>query len=191
MKHGLILAAVCGCLPLPALADELGTYLGESRAAGLPFLRDLNAANQQAMAAGGPEAAINVCKELAPQMAGALSRRNGWKLTRVSLKARNPLLGTPDQWEQTVLQQYEERLAKGETPEALETAEIVNEANGKSFRYMKAIVLQQGCLACHGKPEQLSGGLKARLGQEYPYDKAIGYAPGQLRGALSIKRRID
>ena len=66
----------------------------------------------------------------------------------------------------------------------------MNEPNGKYFRYMKGIVLQQGCIACHGSEEQLSDGVKARLAEDYPHDQAIGYTPGQIRGGVSIKRPL-
>lgn len=190
MQKHIILSAFIALVAIPALAGDLEQYKAESRAVVMPFSKELMAANMKAIKEGGPESAIKVCKDIAPAMAGDISRQNGWKLTRVSLKVRNPLLGTADQWEQKTLMQYEDRLAKGENPEAMETAEIVNEPNGKYFRYMKAIVLQQGCVACHGSADKIPSAVKARLGEDYPHDQAVGYAPGQLRGGVSIKRRI-
>ena len=111
-------------------------------------------------------------------------------MTRVSLKVRNPLLGTPDAWEQKILQDFEARAAKGEKPDTMEFAEVVNEPAGASFRYMKAIALQPGCVSCHGSAEQIPANVKARLAEDYPHDKATGYAPGQIRGAVSIKRAM-
>ncbi|WP_230369259.1 hypothetical protein [Paludibacterium denitrificans] len=60
------------------------------------LLQRLGTALKQEMSTHGPVAAIGVCKDLAPQLAGELSRENGWKVTRVSLKVRNPMLGLPD-----------------------------------------------------------------------------------------------
>lgn len=191
MQKHIILSALIALTALPALADDLGKYTEESRAAVMPFAKALMAANIKAIKDGGPESAIKVCKDIAPAMAGDISRQNGWKLTRVSLKVRNPLLGTPDQWEQKTLIEYEERIAKGEKPETLESAEIVNEPGGRYFRYMKPIVMQQGCVACHGTADKIPAGVKARLGADYPHDKATGYQPGQLRGGVSIKREIN
>jgi len=195
MNPRIILSAALACCTLPALAaepaQELAQYVAQSRAAALPFMRELNEANKKAINEGGPESAIAVCKEIAPKMAGEVSRSTGWKLSRVSTKARNAQLGTPDQWERQTLEQFEARLAKGEKADAMERAEVLQEGNGKSFRYMKAIVLQQGCVACHGQPEQIAPGVQARLNQEYPRDKATGYLPGQLRGAVSIQRAIE
>lgn len=171
-------------------ADDLTKYKDESRAVVGPFVQQLIAENKKAVQEGGPESAIKVCKDIAPKMAGDISRQQGWKLTRVSLKVRNPLLGTPDAWEQKTLKQFEARIAKGEKPETLEAAEIVKESNGKSFRYMKGIVLQPGCVACHGKTEEIPANVQAKLAEEYPHDQATGYAPGQVRGGVSIKRPL-
>lgn len=175
----------------PAMAaDNMTLMQDESRAIAMPFMKQLAAANQKAVAEGGPESAIKVCKEIAPNMAGEASRKNGVRMTRVSLKVRNPLLGTADAWEQKVLQDFEARVAKGEKPDAMEFSEVVKEPAGNSFRYMKAIALQPGCVACHGTPEQIPANVRARLNEDYPNDKAIGYAPGQIRGAVSIKRDL-
>ena len=153
-------------------------------------MKKMLAENRKAIEEGGTESAIKVCKEIAPKMAGDISLQNGIKLTRVSLKVRNPLLGTPDAWEQKTLKQFEARLAKGDKPEMLEAAEIVNEPGGKYFRYMKGIVLHQGCIACHGNGDQVIDSVKASLAEEYPHDLAVGYAPGQVRGGVSIKRAL-
>ncbi len=171
-----------------AHADELTQYKDESRAVALPFLKQLAAANQKAVSEGGPDAAIGVCRDIAPKMAGDISRQTGWKLTRVSLKVRNPLLGTADAWEQKQLQSFTERAAQGEKPETLEAAEIVQEPAGKTFRFMKAIALQPACVACHG--EQIPDVVKSQLTADYPHDQATGYSAGQIRGAVSIKRPL-
>lgn len=184
----ILLTALLGLCASAAHAEDLKQYTDESRAAAQPFLQKLAAANKQAVSDGGPQSAIGVCRDIAPQMSGDLSRQTGWKVSRVSLKVRNPLLGTPDAWEQAQLQSFAARAAQGEKPETLETAEIVQEPAGKSFRYMKAIAVQPGCLACHG--EQLTDEVRARLAADYPHDRATGYSAGQIRGALSIKRPL-
>ncbi len=190
MRNTILCSALLASLAVPAFADDLAQYQQESRTIVGPFMQQLGAENQKAIKEGGPASAIKVCKEIAPRMAGDLSRQHGIKLTRVSLKVRNPLLGTPDEWEQKTLKQFEARLAKGDKPETLEAAEIVTEPNGKYFRYMKGIVLQPGCVACHGPSDAIDASVKARLAEEYPHDQATGYTPGQLRGGVSIKRPL-
>lgn len=171
-----------------ANADQLSQYQDEARAVAMPFLKQLGEINKKAVSDGGPESAIQVCKEIAPKMTSDISRQTGWKMTRVSLKVRNPLLGTADAWEQKQLLNFADRAVKGEKPETLEVSEIVQEPAGKSFRYMKAIAVQPGCLSCHG--EHIADDVKARLNADYPHDMATGYSVGQIRGALSIKRPL-
>lgn len=189
MKKSLLLTALL-VLSAPAMADKLDKYREESRAVIGPFMQQLMAENKKAVMEGGPDSAIKVCKEIAPKLAGDISRQQGLKLTRVSLKVRNPMLGTPDAWEQKALKKMEKQLAQGAKPETLEIAEVVKEPNGKYLRYMKGIVLQPGCVACHGSPSEISPAVQARLAEEYPHDQATGYKPGQLRGGVSIKRPL-
>ena len=190
MNKSFTLSALLVLFAAPAMADDLSKYQEESRTVATAFVTQLIGENKKAVMEGGPESAIKVCKEIAPKMAGDVSRKQGWKLTRVSLKVRNPLLGSADAWEQKVLMDFEKRIAKGEKPESMEFVEIVKEPAGNSFRYMKAIALQPGCVTCHGAAEQIPDAVKARLADEYPNDKATGYAPGQIRGAISIKRTL-
>ncbi len=191
MNPRILTAALLAFSAVTAYAgNELDTLKEESRTAAMPFLKALAEENKKAVQEGGPESAVKVCKDIAPKMASELSRQKGWKVTRVSLKVRNPMIGTADAWEQKALKKMEARLAKGEKPETLEVAEIVKEADGKTFRYLKGIVLQPGCVSCHGKSEELSDAVKASLAADYPHDQATGYAPGQLRGGLSIQRKL-
>jgi hypothetical protein len=190
MKNKAIPILLLAFSGTPALADDTTQMSNDARGVAMPFMKQLLTANQKAVAEGGPASAIKVCKELAPQLAGDVSRKQGWKLTRVSLKVRNPMLGTPDAWEQKVLQDFDARAAKGDKPETLEYAEVVKEPAGNYFRYMKAIPVQPGCLTCHGSGEQIPAEVKAELADNYPHDQAIGYAPGQIRGAVSVKRPL-
>jgi hypothetical protein len=72
------------------------------------FLQELGGALKAEMAKGGPQDAIRVCREIAPAIANRLSLENGWQVTRVGTRVRNPLLVTPDAWEQQVFQQFQE-----------------------------------------------------------------------------------
>ncbi|MBA4382990.1 MAG: hypothetical protein C0406_10535 [Sideroxydans sp.] len=191
MQKKIIFASLLAFSTVSAFADNnIDVLKDETRAAAMPFMKALMEENKKAVQEGGPESAVKVCKDIAPKMASELSRQKGWKVTRVSMKVRNPMLGTTDEWEQKALKKMEERLAKGEKPETLEVAEVIKGKNGKTFRYMKGIVLQPGCVTCHGKSEEIPEAVKANLATEYPHDQATGYAPGQLRGGLSIQRKL-
>lgn len=64
------------------------------------FVKELGEVMTREMTKAGPTAAIKVCAELAPEIAGRLSREHGWRVTRVGTRVRNPLLGMPDAWKQ-------------------------------------------------------------------------------------------
>lgn len=152
------------------------------------FLQELGDAMTQEMTKGGPTEAIKVCAERAPEIAGRLSRDHGWKVTRVGTRVRNPLLGMPDAWEQQVLAEFAARAATGEAFTGMTHSEVVAEPEGKYFRFMKPIALQPRCLLCHGPSEQIPAPIRTVLQQRYPFDTAVGYKAGELRGAVSIKQ---
>lgn len=188
MRKTLLTLALTA-LALPALADE-AQMTENARQTAMQLIKQLGGELQKQMSSGGPESAISVCKEKAPAIASEMSRSTGWRVTRVSLKTRNPLLGTPDEWEQGVLKILEQRLAAGAKPETLEFAQIVDEPAGRVYRYMKALPVQPVCTTCHGGADNIPEGVKARLAAEYPHDKATGYSPGMIRGGISIKRPL-
>ena len=152
--------------------------------------QQLGARLRAELAQGGPDNAIAVCRDVAPQLAGRLSRESGARVARVSLKTRNPLLGTPDAWEQRALAEMDRRAAAGEKPETMEVTEVVDEPAGRYFRYLRAIPVQPLCLTCHGSPDTIPPAVQERLRTDYPHDRATGYSLGQIRGAVSIKRPL-
>jgi hypothetical protein len=105
-------------------------------------------------------------------------------------RVRNPLLGMPDAWEQHVLEKFSERAAKGEALAGMSHGEVVTEPGGQYFRFMRAIPVQPKCLLCHGPAETIPESIKTILKQQYPFDAAIGYKAGDLRGAVSIKQPL-
>lgn len=139
------------------------------------------------MAKGGPVEAIKVCTELAPEIANRLSREAGWRVTRLEIRVRNPLLGMPDVWEQNVLEEFASRAAKGKALAGISHGEVVTVPGGQYFRFMKAISVQPKCLLCHGPAETIPESIKIILKKQYPFDAAIGCKTGELRGAVSIK----
>lgn len=171
-----------------AVADEMAQRKESAAAATKAFVQQLGGAMQKEMQAGGPVSAVKVCSELAPTITSQISREHGWKVTRVSSRVRNPMLGLPDPWEQQVLVKFQERVAKGEAIEPMAFSEVVTEPDGKYFRFMKAIGVQQQCLTCHGGENDIKPEVRALIDERYPHDKARGYKAGDLRGAVSIKQ---
>lgn len=178
---------------LGSAALMAGSHAGEGDQAALEaeahalvkaFAGRLKPELKQALQTGGPTLAIEVCASQAPKIADALAAESGWSVGRVSLRERNASRAQADDWERTVLAEFNRRAAAGESPAELHTSAV---RNGQ-FRYMQAQGVEGVCLLCHG--EQLSDDVRSSLEQYYPDDKATGYSLGQVRGAISLSREL-
>lgn len=184
------------CLSPLASAEEVAppdvaAALAETKKTALPLLPKVVGAMQAAVAAKGAAGAIPVCRVEAPTLLHALRQQTGWDIRRVSLKTRNPVTGTPDAWEVRQLADFNIRAANGEKPEQIEVSAVIDEGGGKrSLRYMKALPVAPVCLQCHGPAESLGADLRRSLALDYPDDRALGYAAGEVRGALSVRRPL-
>ena len=184
LPMALLLAA------LPAAAHDIAALTAETKKAVLPVIPKVVNAMQEAVAEKGVVGAIPVCRDQAPLLIKEKRLETGWDIRRVSLKTRNAERGTPDLWEVRQLADFNIRAVNGEKPETLEKSEIVMVDGKPVFRYMKALPVANVCLTCHGPSENMDADLKARLRETYPHDQATGYAIGQIRGALTVKRPL-
>ena len=182
------------CLSLlaaaPVFGQDLAALTADTKKAVLPVVPKVVNAMQEAVAEKGVAGAIPVCKEQAPQLIAEKRKETGWDIRRVSLKTRNVERGTPDLWEVRQLADFNIRAANGEKIDTIEKAEVVQIDGKPVFRYMKALPVADICLKCHGPTESLDAGLQAKLAENYPHDRATGYARGQIRGALTVKRPL-
>jgi len=141
---------------------------------------------QQALQAGGPVAAIDVCRNRAPAIAAQLSQESGAQVGRTALRVRNPA-NAPDELERKVLQQFKDELAaaKSPPPGPPEAMFELRTPQGVEYRYMRAIPLQPPCVLCHGKA--IAPDVAAAIQRHYPEDAATGFEPGELRGAVTVR----
>lgn len=173
----------------PGMAVENDGYLEESRKIAQEFMQRLGGSLKSQLESGGVGSAISVCKHVAPALAAEVSK-DGLVVTRVSLKARNKILGTPDAWERGNLEKFDREQREGNITANPEATEVIEEGDGRWFRYMKAIPTQPMCQQCHGEASEIPADVKAVLAKEYPEDQATGYQVGDIRGAISIKRKL-
>lgn len=193
MRAGLRWLA-CGVVAAwPAMAQEgadAKRLAEDSRKVANDLVAQVRGELQKELEFSGPLRAVIVCKYTVPEISSNLSRRTGWRVSRVSLKPRNPALGAPDAWEQRVLLDFDKRAERGEKPETLEHGEIVTEPSGRFYRYMKALPFGPLCVSCHGPHDKMTDSVRSMIAAEYPHDRATGFAPGQIRGAVTVKRPL-
>lgn len=161
----------------PALAAE--DRLAASRELSSATQAQLGATLKQALADGGPQGAINVCRVAAPRIADQQSSTSGARISRTALRVRNPD-NAPTPKQRAVLETMEQALLTRPT----EVPEVIAHASDGSSTYMRAIVTQPLCLACHG--ENLAPAVQAAIDEHYPKDQATGFRAGQLRGAWVV-----
>ena len=167
-----------------APAPDKAALAEEAKAAVQALGGTLKGELEAAMKAGGPVEAMDICHTRAPEIAKAVSAEKGLQVSRISLKNRNPVMGAANEWQTTVLNDFETQKAAGTDPATLVHAEVV----GNEFRFMKAIPTGAVCLKCHGT--DLSPAVTAKLTELYPDDKATGFKEGDLRGAFVVVKNL-
>jgi len=160
----------------------------EAQAAIKEFAASLKTALLSAMQDGGPVEAVAVCNLIAPTLAAEMSKKHGMEIGRTSLKVRNPS-NEADEWETSVMQKFETRLASGEAIQSLTFSEKVDADIGQQWRMMKAIPTDKICLSCHGT--KIAPPIQAKLDKYYPDDMATGFKLRDIRGAFTVSKDID
>ena len=181
------MALVLGsCATTPVPVDERAVA-----ARSAPVAAEFSAALQQqlrtAMENGGPLAALTVCQQVAPAIAQIQSRASGAEVRRVARRNRNPTAMVSE-----ALRPHYEALEQAPTRDGRPATRIWRSGAGDEARinYLSAIPMQeQPCAACHGTA--ISPEVAARIRELYPQDSAIGFSPGELRGALLISWPAD
>lgn len=190
MKKLIATLVVAAATFAASAAEDIAALRAETRAATQPLLAKVVGTLKTTLQTTPPHETVDICRDKLPGLVKETRDKTGWNIRRVSLKTRNAERGTPDEWEAKVLADFDTRAAAGEKRETLEHGEIVQTAEGRVFRYMKALPVQETCLTCHGDPATLTLELKDRLATLYPADKATGYRLGDIRGALTVKRPL-
>ncbi len=176
------------CRAERSLIDE--QIITEMRATSSILIKTLGKTLKTTIQQEGPEAAIRVCETVAPNLVNKISKDTGWKVSRVSLKVRNPLIGTPDAWERKHLLAFSKNKSNKNSSTELNITAVTKTEEGTSIRYLQALPTAQICQTCHGQPEHIPDKVAKTLNTIYPHDDATGYEVGEIRGAISIQAII-
>lgn len=185
-----VFAAVVGCAreraavaDRPPVADS--ATVARAQAAANTLGPDLAGMLQQAIRDGGPVQAVAVCADSA-QARTARHAIDGVAIRRIGTRVRNPA-NAPDTLEARVLAYLAEQKAAGSMPgEVVEVARTGLDG-GWELRYLRPVVLQEFCTTCHGAVENIPPAVRSVIAERYPDDSAVGYAAGDLRGAISVR----
>ena len=182
---GLLLLAACGdCKEgsdaaswKPVAEDALEGAQKAQRAAAFKakdaMFKQLSGALMGAVKAGGPAAAIDVCRVEAPKVAASVSEEYGLAIGRTAFRLRNAE-NAPPAWAASLV-----------AAESADNSYVVD--SDGALGVLLPIRLQNACLTCHGDPAKIPAEVKAKIEQSYPDDQATGFAQGDLRGYFWIE----
>ncbi len=141
---------------------------------------------QDAIKEEGVVAAFGVCADSAQSITAEVSREAGATVRRTALRLRNPL-NRPDEFERRWLEAQEASLAAGQGSQPL--YEVVAGDDGRrELRYLMPLLFPGAvCTQCHGTASEIPVAVKRLLAERYPEDRATGFQPGDLRGAVSVR----
>ncbi len=154
--------------PAVERGDEAATMLRDQ------FLKRVNAM----LAQGGPMAALSVCPTEAPRIAKEVAEAQKVELGRTSFRLRNPA-NAPRPW-------AAKYVAAGAGKKPDELAPVVFDL-GDRIGLVRPIVATNACVRCHGPIDGIPADVKAELAKRYPKDRAVGFAPGDLRGFIWVE----
>lgn len=152
--------------------------VAKAQESGRSFQKALQARLGQAMAQGGPPAAIEVCATEAPRIAAESGAAAGVKLGRTSDRLRSGA-NAPPEWTRASLQAAAGKKGADVKPLAIDL--------GTNLGVLLPITVAPACLGCHGPTASLQPKVKEALAVRYPADRAVGYAEGDFRGFLWVE----
>jgi hypothetical protein len=179
--HPSAWAAVPDMPEPPADVDLRAQRLASAENAIAELQSTLLARLQAAMAAGGPPAAVAVCRDEARALTASVGERHRLLIGRTSDRVRNPA-NAPRPWAAAhVAASAGMRLADA-------VPAVVDLADG-GVGVLRPIGVAPLCVTCHGPQEAVRAAIGPVLDDAYPEDRAVGFAPGDLRGWFWVEVR--
>jgi hypothetical protein len=186
LHSSLLLSSLLAATPAPPtgpvpLADAPAAWSGavqRAQESGRSFQKALQARLGEAMAQGGPPAAIAACASDAPRIAAEVGAAAGVRLGRTSDRLRNDA-NAPPEWTRAPLLAATGRKGSDVKPVAVDL--------GANLGVLLPISVGSACLGCHGPAASIQPKVKEALAARYPADRAVGYQEGDFRGFLWVE----
>ncbi len=169
--------------PKQAVSADDSLFTAAARNLTGQFGGELMSTLQAAMDENGPAYALGVCQVKAQKMA-ATNSGAGWTVKRVSEKWRN-IADRPDSTDRAILAKFADPASPAESQTRWSGPD-----SARVFSYYQKITVKEMCLQCHGDIEASDPDLWKQIKIEYPYDKAMGYKVGDLRGMFVVSAHL-
>jgi hypothetical protein len=153
----------------PALAEKAKTAELAMTALQIRLFQRLS----QELQSSGPAGAVTACRDEAQALTATVAQEQGIEVGRTSHRLRNPK-NAPRPW-------VEPFLTAAAGKKAAEVQPVVVDL-GDRLGLLKPIPTAELCTTCHGAADALSPEVIRILKEGYPEDRAVGFAPGDMRG---------
>jgi hypothetical protein len=134
-----------------------------------------------ALGAGGPQAAVTVCRDEAQTLTASIGARHALQIGRTSDRVRNSA-NAPRPWAAA-------HVASSAGIKVSDAKPAVIDLPGGGVGVLRPIGTAEFCLLCHGPRDAVQGVIGTVLATSYPNDRAVGFAPGDLRGWFWVEAR--
>jgi Protein of unknown function (DUF3365) len=189
MKFILLIVSLLmfGCSHDPAPPKYTGTVLNhksdaEAHSEAKKSLLLMNNKINQLVSANDNAVTVGTYKQSMHEILQLESKNTGWLIQRLDIRNNNL-----EVWQKDTIKTLT-RMAEKKGMVDSYTSALVTENGMPTIHYAKPIIVQQMCLACHGKPDDIVPDLMTRLKEKYPQYQITGYSVGELIGALTISR---
>jgi hypothetical protein len=183
----VLAAAFAACTPAPGTPDPGDLLIARQAALGFDVRYRMEILDRLERDED-PVAVYMSYRDHVPGYAKEIGERLGLEFSRVSMRPRNPL-NSADDWEREQFALFDYWRDTGRDPTVMESAAIVEEGGRKLFRWMRPLVADEPCMACHG--DEPDPRLLKLLAQEYPLDEATGYYETEILGAYSVTKVLE
>lgn len=131
---------------------------------------------------GGASHALAFCNSRAIHLTDSMSQVLGYKIKRVSDKPRNPI-NQASKRELVYIMKTKKAIELGESAKP-----SLDSFDNRVLAYYP-ILTNQMCMNCHAERIEMAPDLVALLDEKYPTDRAVGYAPNELRGIWVVEHQ--
>jgi hypothetical protein len=153
--------------------EALRPAVAKADAAAQTLQRKLSGRLGEALKAGGPAAAIHVCRDEAARLTEEAGREAGVTVGRTSDRLRSAK-NAPPEWTRSYLEAAAGKKAADVQPAVVDLGDRVG--------VLRPIPVGTACTRCHGGREAVPEDAARAIAAAYPDDRAHGYAEGDFRG---------
>lgn len=169
-------------VPLSDAPEPWKPAVAKAEAAMIGLQSALLARLKDELGKGGARGALSVCHDEASAIAEKVAKEQGVALGRTSHALRNPANAAPA-WAASTVASAEGR--------KVGTAGLrVFDLGSGRVGVLRPIGFAEACAACHGAPDAMAADVRTALASLYPQDRAVGFAPGDLRGWMWAEVKV-